>query len=220
MEMISKSYLWLFVVYSDKMYSAAEIERKFGFDPRVNDLSRCKNYDEFVKQMNYCMMKQFATLEKGGRMFVLMGDIKKKGVLYSMLADIIKPGTLEQIIIKAQHNCFSDNTYYSNRNFVPIVHEYLMVLRKDASLIIPVKYTNDTTMDIRDMKVSTWRDVVASVMESYGPTMTLEHLYKKIEGHRKTKTNEHWKEKVRQTLQMYPTFKSMGAGTWQFVQSA
>ena len=25
-----------------------------------------------------------------------------------MLAEIIKPGTLENIIIKAQHNCFSD----------------------------------------------------------------------------------------------------------------
>ena len=147
------------IVYSDKMYSAADIERRFGFDPRVNDLSRCKNYEEFVQYMNYCMMKQFAALEKGGRMFVLMGDIKKKGKLYSMLADIIKPGTLEQIIIKAQHNCFSDNTYYSNRNFVPIVHEYLMVVKKESSLIIPVKYTKNSQLDMRDMNTSTWRDI-------------------------------------------------------------
>lgn len=57
--------------------------------------------------MNYAMMKQFSALENGGRMAVLMGDIKKKGRLYSMLAEIVKPGTLENIIIKAQHNCFS-----------------------------------------------------------------------------------------------------------------
>ena len=62
--------------------------------------------------MNYAMMKQFSSLEKGGRMAVLMGDIKKKGCLYSMLAEIIKLGTLENIIIKAQHNCFSDQIQY------------------------------------------------------------------------------------------------------------
>ena len=205
------------VVYSDEMYSAADIENRFGFDPRVNDLSRCKDYDEFVKMMNYCCIKQFAALEKGGRMFVLMGDIKKKGKLYSMLADIIKPGTLEQIIIKAQHNCFSDRTYYSNQNFVPIIHEYLMVLRKDTSLIIPVKYTKDSQMDMRDMKVSTWRDVFAAIMENYGMTMTLEELYEKIDGHKKTQNNPHWKEKIRQTLQLNKIFANVERGKWQLV---
>lgn len=203
------------ITYSDVMYSAADIEKRYGFDPRVNDLSRCKNYEAFVQAMNYCCVKQFSALEKGGRMFVLMGDIKKRGKLYSMLADIIKPGTLEQIIIKTQHNCFSDSTYYSNRNWVPIVHEYLMVLRKDASLIIPVKYTKDSQLDMRDMKVSTWRDVVASVMENYGTTMTLEELYQKIEGHRKTKENHHWKEKIRQTLQRSKIFVNVERGKWQ-----
>lgn len=205
------------VVYSDKMYSAAEIERKYGFDPRVNDLSRCKNYDEFVKQMNFCMMKQFAALEKGGRMFVLMGDIKKKGKLYSMLADIIKPGTLEQIVIKAQHNCVSDRTYYSNKNFIPIIHEYVMILRKDSSLIIPVKYTKDSEMDMRDMKVSTWRDVIIAIMENCGTTMTLEELYQKIDGHKKTQNNPHWKEKIRQTLQLNKMFENVDRGTWRLV---
>ena len=203
------------VVYSDVMYSAGDIQKRFGFDPRTNDLSRCKNYDEFVKMMNYCCMKQFTALEKGGRMFVLMGDIKKKGKLYSMLADIIKPGTLEQIIIKAQHNCFSDSTYYSNQNFVPIKHEYLMVLRKDNSLVIPVKWTRDMAMDVRDMKNCTWRDVLVGVLENYG-RMSLEELYQKIEGHQKTKNNPHWREKVRQTLQIHAKyFANVGRGVWE-----
>lgn len=45
-------------------------------------------------------------LSKRGRMAVLVGDIKKKGKLYSMLFELTKPGTLENVIIKAQHNCF------------------------------------------------------------------------------------------------------------------
>lgn len=35
-----------------------------------------------------------------------------------MLADIAKPGTLEQIIIKMQHNCVSDRNVYTNQNLV------------------------------------------------------------------------------------------------------
>ena len=117
------------IIYSDQMYKADDIIRKYGFDPRKNDLSRAKDWDDFVRKMNYCMLKQFSSLEKGGRMFVLMGDWKQKGKLYSMLCDIAKPGTLEQIIIKMQHNCMSDNNTYSNHNFVPICHEYVKIGR-------------------------------------------------------------------------------------------
>lgn len=66
------------VVYSDKMYSAQAVIDKYGFDPRTNDLSRCKTWEEFVRAMNYCCLKQYSSLEKGGRMFILMGDIKKR----------------------------------------------------------------------------------------------------------------------------------------------
>ena len=201
------------IKYSDVMYSAADIERKYGFDPRVNDLSRCKNYEEFVEMMNYCTLKQFTALEKGGRFFILMGDIKKKGKLYSMLCDIVKPGTLEQIIIKAQHNCWSDTRTYSG-SFVPITHEYLLVLRKDQPLIIPVKCTVNRELDIRGSKNATWRDVVASVLESSSCPMSLTEIYGRIDGHKKCQTNPHWKEKVRQTLQNYNIFKSSERGVW------
>ena len=61
------------VIYSDQMYKAQDIIDRYGFDPRINDLSRCKDWEDFVKKMNYCCLKQYASLEKGGRMFVLMG---------------------------------------------------------------------------------------------------------------------------------------------------
>lgn len=203
------------VVYSDKMYSADRIIEKYGFDPRKNDLSRCRDWDEFVKKMNYCMNKQFTSLEKGGRMFVLMGDIKKKGKLYSMLCDIAKPGTLEQIIIKTQHNCNSYNrSYYGN--FVPIVHEYLMVVRKDASLVYPISLTSQFTFDMRDSLATTWRDVVASIMEEEG-ALPLAMIYRKMEGHKKCEANPHWKEKIRQTLQKYDIFQSEVRGVWKLV---
>lgn len=204
---------WDIVQYSDSMYKSSDIIAKYGVDPSKTDLSRIESYDEFVKMMNYCTLKQFTSLEKGGRFFLLMGDIKRRGRLYSMLCDIIKPGTMEQIIIKAQHNCWSDTRIYSG-SFVPIQHEYLLVLRKDEPMIIPVKCTVDKTLDIRDSKNATWRDVVASVLESAGKAMSLQEIYDKIDGHRKCRENPHWKDKVRQTLQNYQNFKNIERGVW------
>lgn len=202
------------IIYSDKMYKAQDIINQYGFDTRVNDLSRAKDWDDFVKKMNYCMLKQFSALEKGGRMFVLMGDWKQKGKLYSMLCDIAKPGTLEQIIIKMEHNCVSDSRSYSNMNFVPISHEYVMVVRKDAAMIIPVAMTRKTEMDVRDCVSGTWRDLVAAILEEAHKPLALKEIYQRVDGHKKCASNQHWREKIRQTLQKNTCFRHVAEGVW------
>ena len=205
---------WDIIKYSDVMYKASDVQNRYGYDPRKLDLSRIPNWEQFVEAMNYAMMKQFASLEKGGRMAVLMGDIKKKGKLYSMLAEIIKPGTLENIIIKAQHNCFSDNTQYSG-SFIPILHEYVMIVRKDTPLLVPVIVAKEIKADIRDMAGATWRDVVAAVLEECTEAVTLTYIYEQIEPHKKAQNNKHWREKIRQTLQINPNhFHNTERGMW------
>ena len=205
---------WDIIKYSDVMYKASDVQNRYGYDPRKLDLSRIPNWEQFVEAMNYAMMKQFASLEKGGRMAVLMGDIKKKGKLYSMLAEIIKPGTLENIIIKAQHNCFSDNTQYSG-SFIPILHEYVMIVRKDTPLLVPVIVAKEIKADIRDMAGATWRDVVAAVLEECTEAVTLTYIYEQIEPHKKAQNNKHWREKIRQTLQINPNhFYNTERGMW------
>ena len=208
------------VTYSDVMYSAAEVQAKYGYDPRQSDLSRIPTWEEFVKAMNYCMMKQFCALEKGGRMAVLVGDIKKKGKLYSMIFELVKPGTLENVIIKAQHNCFSENTQYSGK-FIPIVHEYLLLLRKDNPLCYQIMQTKKYERDIRDMPNATWRDIVADAMEDFRGAAELEQIYIKVGQHRRTSTQAYWKEKVRQTLQCHKNlFTSPKRGVWSLVKYA
>lgn len=202
------------IVYSGEQFSDEDILNRHGFDPKINDLSRCRDWDDFVRKMNYCCLKQYTALEKGGRMFVLMGDLKKKGKLFSMLCDIAKPGTLEQVVIKAQHNCVSDTRCYSG-SFIRIIHEYLMILRKDESVFFYVSVPRKRGFDIRDSENATWRDVVAAVMEELGTSTPLEKLYAAIEGHKKAARNPHWREKVRQTLQIYGDFVSHGRGVWE-----
>ena len=211
---------WDIIKYSDVMYKARDVEERYGYDPRKFDLSRIQNWDQFVEAMNYAMMKQFTALEKGGRMAVLMGDIKKKGKLYSMISEIIKPGTLENIIIKTQHNCFSDNVQY-NGKFIPILHEYVLIVRKDNPLIIPIIQVKKKDVDIRDMEGASWRDIVAAVLEQHDDAVSLESLYQEIEPYKKTKTNQWWKEKIRQTLQINPKyFLRTGRGMWKLVKEA
>lgn len=202
------------IIYSGEQYSDKEVEAKYGFDPKKFDLSRIRDWDEFVKAMNYCMIKQYASLDPGGRIAVLMGDMKRKGRLYSMLCDIVKPGTIENIVIKAQHNCVSDGRSYAGK-FIPIVHEYLLICRKDEPLLIPLRMTVVRTADVRDLAAPTWKDVVAAVMNDTKGPISLDVLYGKIDGHKKTQKNSNWQAKVRQTLQLYPNvFKHDGRGLW------
>ncbi|MBA4688610.1 MAG: hypothetical protein H2184_15775 [Candidatus Galacturonibacter soehngenii] len=206
---------WDIVTYSDNMYSSTDIYNKYGYNPNEYDLSRCKKYDDFIDKLNYCSMKQFTSLEKGGYMYILMGDIKRNGKLYSMLLDIVKIGTIKNIIIKLQHNCTSDKTLYSNSNFIHLVHEYVLILQKDSPLIYDLKITRNIQNDIRDMEKATWKDIVADILENYGRAAQLEEIYNSIKGHKKTLSNRHWKEKVRQTLQIYPLFTSTQRGSWK-----
>lgn len=206
---------WDIIVYSDVMYKASDVMSKFGYDPIEHDLSRIQDWNKFVEVMNYAMMKQYSALQKGGRMAVLMGDIKKKGKLYSMISEIIKPGTLENIIIKAQHNCFSDNISYSG-HFIPILHEYVMIVRKDNPLIFPILFSKKQNSDIRDMPGATWRDVVAAVLEEKTESVPLSYLYEQLAEHKKAKQNKWWKEKIRQTLQYNPAyFVHTERGMWK-----
>lgn len=67
-----------------------------------------------------------------------------------MLFELTKPGVLENVIIKTQHNCMSDKRVYSG-SFIPIVHEYVLLVRKDAPLAIPLLMTYRVQGDMRDM---------------------------------------------------------------------
>ena len=211
---------WDIIRYSDVMYRASDVQRRYGYDPRLSDLSRISTWEGFVQAMNYCMMKQYCALEKGGRMAVLVGDIKKKGKLFSMLFELIKPGILENVLIKTQHNCVSDRRSYDGR-FIPIVHEYVLLLRKDAPLEVPMLMTYRITGDVRDMPGATWRDIVAGVLDECHGRASLEEIYRHVEGHKRAQGQQWWKEKVRQTLQINPsTFEKIDRGVWRLVGAA
>ena len=173
-------------------------------------------WEQFIQVLNTILMRYYTSMQNGGRMAVLMGDVRRNGKFYSMLSDIVKPGNLEQIIIKTQHNTFSgrQNIAYTHRNFVPIAHEYIMVLKKLAPYIIDFHLPKKYEVDVRDSQCATWRDVVAAVLQNLGNEASLQQIYAEIEGHKKCENNSHWREKVRQVLQEHSIFVNLERGVW------
>ena len=214
---------WDIIQYSDRQYSSHDVERTTGLDAAViaaHDLSRIADWDEFIKMLNHTIFKQFAALEKGGRMFTLVGDIKKRGRLYSMLCEMAKPGTLEQVVIKAQHNCWSDRQTYSSNNFIPIVHEYLIVTRKDTGLIVPVSWGRTTGLDMRAVSGQSWRDLIYATIQENGGQMSLQELYDALKDSAKARRNQHWQEKIRQTVQNLKNFVRTERGCYALAPAA
>jgi hypothetical protein len=181
-----------------------------------NDLSQIECWDDFIKKINLCTAKLITALRKNGRLAILVGDIKKKGKLYSMLKSMDWYGTPENVIPKFQHGAMSFKKNYGNSKFIPTTCEYLLILKREDCYMLPILTFRGFNFDLRKGTKITWRDVVHAAMEKYGGKASLEDLYKEIEGHAKTKANEHWKEKVRQTLQLCKDFVSVKRGEWGF----
>jgi predicted RNA methylase len=65
---------------------------------------------------------------------------------------------------------------------------------------------------------SVWRSAVRAAFARVGATSaTLPDLYAAVE---RPSRNQHWREKVRQTLQVYPEFRRAGPGAWAIAEVA
>lgn len=192
------------IKYSGEMYG----------EPHLDDLSRCTSYADFLMKSNLVNAKAFSGLRNGGRMAVLVGDVRKDGQLYSLQKDMQWFGHIESIIIKEQHNCESDRRRYRG-SFIPIEHEYLIIMKKANVWVVPIAISKKVMVDIRDSLKVTWRDLVQAALESIGGESSLETLYGVLEGSVKAKSNRHWREKIRQTLQIYRDFERVERGYWK-----
>ena len=188
------------IPYAGSQWDDKAFETKYGYDPKPYDLGSM-DWDTFVKAMNYCMMKMYSALETGGRMGVLMGDIRRKGVYKSMLLEIAKPGNIESIVIKKQNNTWSKNRAYSNLNFIPIEQEYFLILQKAMPYVLDFTIQTVKKLDARDSSSITWKDLTMSVMENFSTEVTLSQIYEEIKDYEKAKNNKFFRDKVRQTLQ-------------------
>jgi hypothetical protein len=98
-------------------------------DPR--DLSRTGSLAAFRAMLRAGYWRFFDLLAPGGRLAILMGDLRRKGQYEPFTVDVAQLDRvhLQGIIVKVQHNVSSNNTRYGGA-FVPILHETLTLYRK------------------------------------------------------------------------------------------
>ena len=102
------------------------------YDNGQNDLSACEDYGQFRALLMQCLHKCYEALLPGGRLAVLIGDVRRQGSYTAIIKDILNfpQGQLRSIIIKVQHNCVSDRRNYGKLTDPPIKHEYCVVFQK------------------------------------------------------------------------------------------
>lgn len=96
------------------------------------DLSACREYDAFRELLMLCLKRCYDALMPGGRLAVLIGDVRRTGQYTPIIRDILNfpHGHIRSIIIKVQHNCTSDRKAYGKLEDPPIKHEYCVVFKK------------------------------------------------------------------------------------------
>lgn len=158
-----------------------------------------------MQEINKAHMRAYHAMKPGAFMVMLVGEIRANGKFYSMNQALCLPGEFYQSYVKLQHNTWSgrQNKSYGNSQRALTGHEMIAVIRKPGGYQICYVMPHAYSLDQRDSEgMATWKDVVAAVLRQMHGSSSLDAIYSQLEGHAKAKANPHWKDKVRQTLQM------------------
>ena len=121
---MSTTFVWVHPPYWDII--------RYSDDPA--DLSTVNDYGHFVERLRVCLARCCRALVPGGRLAVLVGDVRKRGRYTPIVRDVLnlegQLGQLTSVIIKQQHACRSDAVAYSAMPDPRIQHEYCVVFRK------------------------------------------------------------------------------------------
>lgn len=107
------------------------------YSDHADDLSTIAEYPDFVRKLSVCLRRCYLSLAPGGRLAVLIGDVRRSGVYTPIVRDVLNLddwlGTICSILVKVQHNCRSDSKAYAAFADVRIAHEFCIVFRKPES---------------------------------------------------------------------------------------
>jgi len=196
------------IEYSGKVYGNA---------PLKGDTSRCASPEEFIAKSQIMLLNQREATRDNGIYATLIGDQRGgslgRGNFRSYQADFISMMPKDELLsvtIKLQNNCLSDNRVYSG-NFVPIMHEYLLLWKKSSKSLFAVSF--DIASEMTKRVATTWRNAIRMVMMKLKEAK-LSDIYAEVEkvAHNLIASNPNYKAKIRQTLQKH--FKNVERGVW------
>lgn len=197
------------VVYSGNVW---------GSEAHPDDLSRCIDDNDFHEKMQLVMLNMRQATRAGGYYGALVGDWRRNGIYSCYMAEIIARLPSEElagVLIKTQHNCVSNSRSYAQLALPRIQHEYLVMFKKRAKPLLVL--LGQIAREQQARLTGTWNAIVRSVLMSLGGKSQLAAVYDLVATHapEKLANNQHWREKVRQTLNSNPRlFTSDERGVW------
>jgi len=183
-----------------------------------DDLSRCIDDEDFHQKMQLVLLNQREATVGGGYYGTIIGDWRRGGVYTSYQAEMIARmprSELAAVLIKAQHNTLSSSKSYGNMKLPFILHEYILLWQKKSVPMLSMLQSLAQQQYAR--LTGTWVNVVKTVLIAAGGKASLGDLYAQIEqaAPERLAKNQHWREKVRQTLnQNNNVFKPVERGVW------
>ncbi|MGF7243823.1 hypothetical protein ABIC11_004279 [Pseudomonas oryzihabitans] len=117
-------------------------------------------------------------MERGGTYGILMGNLRRQGAYFNLssLVERVAPGKLTDELIKAQHNCVSDQRTYGG-NVVRIAHEKLLVFRRERGSL---HFLAKVQQRAQAMQGITWRAAMRRLLQG-GKTLHLKEINTQLE---------------------------------------
>lgn len=189
----------------------------WGNQAHPDDLSRCRDDEDFHQKMQLVLLNQREATVHGGYYGALIGDYRKAGRYTSYEAEMIArmpSDELAAVIIKTQHNCVSDSRSYSRMTLPRIMHEYLVLWKKKAKPVLIL--LSGMARTAQNRLTGTWKNIVKMMLTSLGGSAELKTLYEAVAkaAPDRLAVNPNWQAKVRQILNSNQEFKPLERGVW------
>jgi len=107
----------------------------FRYSRHPNDLSNADGPEDYRERIREGFTRLRTLLTEFGHLIILIGDGRKNGVFYPIHSEIIGWNLLplEAILIKeGDHERKARHFRYGPTSFIPTLHEYLLIFRKEA----------------------------------------------------------------------------------------
>lgn len=208
--------------YGDMIVYSGEV---WGNEAHPDDLSRCADQDDFADKLQIALLNQREATRDGGIYGTLIGDLRRNGRYYSYQADAISRMPADElcsVVIKTQHNTMSGRQSYRAMSMPYIVHEYLLLWRKPEVARCLLTTMAIMSSQLERKKHGSWRSVVRQALIGLGGPAPLEAIYEAVAATApdRLRANQHWKPKVRQTVQRFSDFVNHDRGVWGLAQAA
>lgn len=178
----------------------------------AKDGSHIHNWEDYVKWNNKLVAKAMLNLPVGGRIIYMNAPVKFENTYYDIFKDMNIYGELEQVLIKEQINCFSDNIDYKD-SFIPIAHEYVLIIKKTSNLKLHCKVFTEKIVDLMQSVSVTWKELIQNLIENLGGKATRQQLCDILKNHPKAQNNNNVEAKVRQVTNTFTNvFKKLEEG--------